>query len=55
MKSTGKVMASVFWDGKGILMVDYLPKGQSITDEYYANILDRLDQSTYIFAKKDPV
>jgi len=33
-------MASVFWDAKGILLVDYLPKGQTINDEYYANLLD---------------
>lgn len=41
--SAGKVMASVFWDGKGILLVDYLPKGQTINGEYYANLLDQLD------------
>ena len=28
--SAGKVMASVFWDADGILMVDYLQKGQTI-------------------------
>jgi histone-lysine N-methyltransferase SETMAR len=45
MRSAGKVMASDFWDAKCILMVDYLRKGQSINGEYYANLLDRLDQS----------
>ncbi|KAA5654816.1 hypothetical protein F3G64_35925, partial [Pseudomonas aeruginosa] len=30
VKSARKVMASVFWDTDGILMIDYLPKGQTI-------------------------
>lgn len=42
VKSAGKVMASVFWDSKGILMIDYLPKGQTINGEYYADLLDKL-------------
>lgn len=42
--SAGKVMASVFWDAKGILFVDYLPKGHTITGEYYANLLTELRQ-----------
>lgn len=42
VKSAGKVMASVFWDSKGILMVDYLPKGQTITGQYYSNLLHQL-------------
>lgn len=41
--SAGKVMASVFWDAKGILLIDYLPKGRTITGEYYSNLLDQLD------------
>jgi histone-lysine N-methyltransferase SETMAR len=41
--SAGKVMASVFWDAKGILLIDYLEKGRTITGEYYANLLDQLD------------
>lgn len=44
VKSAGKVMASVFWDADGILMIDYLPKGQTINGEYYANLLDKLHQ-----------
>jgi len=27
-KSAVKVLASVFWDQDGILLIDYLPKGQ---------------------------
>ena len=39
ISSAGKVMASVFWDAKGILFVDYLPKGQTINGEYNASLL----------------
>ena len=35
-------MAPVFWDAKGILMIDYLPKGQTINGKYYADLLDKL-------------
>lgn len=40
--SAGKVMASVFWDAKGILLIDYLAKGKTITGAYYASLLDQL-------------
>ena len=42
--NNGKVMASVFWDAKGILLLDYLPTGQTITGQYYANLLDQLQK-----------
>lgn len=42
IQSAGKVMASVFWDAKGILLIDYLEKGRSITGQYYATLLDQL-------------
>jgi len=35
-------MASVFWDAEGILFIDYLEKGKTITGEYYSNLLTRL-------------
>ena len=31
----GKVMASVFWDARGIIFIDYLEKRKTITGEYY--------------------
>ena len=40
--SAGKVMATVFWDTKGIIMLDFLPKINTITAVYYANLLDQL-------------
>ena len=36
--SVSKVMATVFWDFKGIILIDYKPAGTSITGEYYANV-----------------
>ena len=40
--SAGKVMATVFWDAKGVIMLDFLPKRSTITGVYYANLLDKL-------------
>lgn len=42
-KSSKKVMASVFWDAKGILLIDYLQTGKTIVGEYYSNLLDKLN------------
>ena len=38
--SASKVMATVFWDTKGFIMLDFLPKRSTITGVYYANLLD---------------
>ena len=35
-------MATVFWDAKGVIMLDGLPKRSTITGVYYANLLDQL-------------
>ena len=40
-------MASVFWDAEGILFIDYLEKGKTITGEYYSNLLTRLDEKVH--------
>ena len=40
--SAGKVMATVFWDAKGVIMLDFLPKRSTITGVYFANLLDQL-------------
>ena len=34
-------MATVFWDAKGVIMLDFLPKSTK-TGVYYANLLDQL-------------
>ena len=40
--SAGKVMASVFWDSEGVLMIDYLERGKTVTDVYYAELIQKL-------------
>jgi len=41
-KSAGIVLASIFWDQEGILLIDYLPNGQTINAEYYLSLLVQL-------------
>ena len=41
-QSAGKVMATVFWDAKGVVILDFLPKRRTITGVFYANLLDQL-------------
>jgi len=41
-KTAGKVLASIFLDQSGILLIDYLPKGQTINAEYYLSLLVQL-------------
>jgi len=41
-KSAGKFLASIFWDQDSILLIDYLPKGQTINAEYYSSQLVQL-------------
>jgi hypothetical protein len=36
-------MASVFWDSRGIIFIDYLEKGQTIKSEYNIALLERLN------------
>ena len=33
--ATGKVMATVFWDAEGVIMLDFLPKRSTIIGVYY--------------------
>ena len=40
--SASKVMATVFWDAQGIIVLDFLAKKSTITGAYYANLLDQL-------------
>ena len=42
MASSGKVMASVFWDAKSIWMMDYFRKSCTINENYFANSLRQL-------------
>jgi hypothetical protein len=37
--SGGKFKASVFWDSKGVIHVDFLPHGVTINAQHYRNLL----------------
>jgi hypothetical protein len=50
-RSAGKVMASVFWDARGIMFIDYLEKAYTINNEYYIALLKRLNDE---IKKKSP-
>ena len=41
-QSSGKVMVSIFWNEHGVVFINYLEKGRTITGTYYAPFLDRL-------------
>ena len=49
--SASKVLASVFWDAQGILLINYLDKGRTINSEYYITLLVRFKKQ---IAKKQP-
>jgi hypothetical protein len=38
-------MATVFWDTEGILLIDYMDKGVTITGEYYARLQEQLKEA----------
>jgi histone-lysine N-methyltransferase SETMAR len=40
-----KLMATIFWDSAGILLVDYLPRGRTMNGEYYADLIIQLRQA----------
>lgn len=40
--SAGKVMATVFWDRKGILLIDYMETGTTINSDSYCATLRKL-------------
>jgi histone-lysine N-methyltransferase SETMAR len=41
-KAASKVMLTIFWDCQGVLLTDYLPRGQSVTSAYYGTLIERL-------------
>ena len=40
--SAGKVMATVFWDRKGVLLTEFMPRGTTINSERYCRTLQKL-------------
>ncbi|GFN76156.1 histone-lysine N-methyltransferase SETMAR [Plakobranchus ocellatus] len=41
-QSASKVMATVFWDSRGMTLLDILPKGESVNADRYCETLDWL-------------
>ena len=42
-QSAGKIIESVFWDVHGVIHIDYLEKGKTITAKYYRELLGRFN------------
>ena len=40
--SAGKILLTVFWDARGIILTDYLKHGRTINGPYYALLLERV-------------
>jgi histone-lysine N-methyltransferase SETMAR len=43
--SAGKIMASIFWDCQGLLLIDYMPHKTTITGQYYAQLMGKLKEA----------
>jgi NADH:ubiquinone oxidoreductase subunit B-like Fe-S oxidoreductase len=43
--SARKIMATVLWDCKGILLVDFMIQGTTINSESYCETLEKLQQA----------
>ena len=41
-KSAGKIMATVFWDGEGLLLLEFMPDECTITGDSYATTVKNL-------------
>ena len=51
-KSGGKFLTSIFWYLDGLLLIDYLPNGQTVNAEYYLSLLLQLND---ILKEKTPL
>ena len=41
-RSAGKIMATVFWDIEGVILIDFMPKGTTINSDAYIDTLRKL-------------
>ena len=41
----GKIMATIFWDAKGVIYVDYTSPKTTITGAYYCQVLGKLREA----------
>src|SRR3954465_5176207 len=39
-RAAGKVMATVFWDIKGVLLLDFLERNNTVTGQHYSDQLE---------------
>lgn len=42
--TTGKVLSNIFWDTRGIILIDYLKNWIKVFNEYQAHHLDQLNE-----------
>jgi hypothetical protein len=42
VQKSGRKLSSIFWNQDGIILIDCLPKGQTINAEYYSSLLVQL-------------
>jgi hypothetical protein len=40
--SASKIIATVFWDFEGLILIGYLPRGHTMTGEYWANLIPKV-------------
>ena len=45
--SAGKVLATVFWDSRGMLLIDFLHDRKTVNAAYYCQLLDDV-RATYL-------
>ena len=45
LQSAGKVLLVVFWDSEGVILAEYLRRGETVTGNYYAGVLRRLREA----------
>ncbi len=45
VRNAGKILATVFWDAEGVLLVYYHPKGETVTQHTYEETLKKLCQA----------
>ena len=43
-KSAAKIMVTVFWNAQGLILVDFMPRGETINSEAYIETLKNLKQ-----------
>ena len=54
-RSAKKIMASIFWDAKGVLLIDYLEKGTTITHLNIIATFWKLDKKYPVYRKDNRV